>query len=119
MSMYKFRKATDEEIWAVNVKKRKVHGVPCTEEEFPAVLSGLAKLFDRPYYVSEDLKVIQYWIVAEDEKKKVYITIAYDKTGNYPKVKDKLCFAVYDNKNHNALIDELIELIYDAGPSNQ
>lgn len=117
-SMYKFRKLTNEEIWSVDTDKCKVHGMPCTAEEFPDILKGLTKLFDRPYYVSEDLKVIQYWIVAEDGKNKVYITISYDKTGNYPKVTDNLCFAVYSSEDQYSLVEELIALIYDARPSD-
>lgn len=116
MSNYKFRKLTNKEIWAVDAEKFKVHTMPCTKEEFPAFFGGLVSLFGKPYHVSKDGNLIQYWVAAEYGKNKVNITISYDKSGDYPEMTDVICFAVHADGDYFYMVEALVALIDDARP---
>lgn len=113
--MYTFRNSTRDEIYEQDETGCKMYGIDCTDEKFPVFYGKMRTVFGKPYYISDDYKDIQYWITADDGQNKIYLTICRD-TAVY--LRNKVCFVIYNASGDTSVLDELIEFIESAEPSD-
>lgn len=116
--MYKFRRATEEEISALEEKGVKIYSADCTDENFAIFLGRLITAFGEPHYTNDNYKDIHYWITAEDGQNKICLGICYVTSSVFVGVQNKICFAVYNGSDYMSVIDELITLVESSKPSN-
>lgn len=120
--MYKFRKATEEEISALEgngfSKICSVYGLDCTDEKFAFFFGKLITVFGEPYSTTDDYEdMYSYWITAEDGQNKIYLEVYHGASGasvgGQPVGADRKQEKLYEE-----VANELIAFIESAEPSD-
>ncbi|MDE6501387.1 MAG: hypothetical protein K2L10_04825 [Ruminococcus sp.] len=120
--MYKFRKATEEELSALEMngcsKLCSVYDLDCTDEKFALFFGKLITLFGEPDYTTDDYEnMYSYWITAEDGQSKIYLEVYHGASvasvGGKPMGTDR-----EQEKIYMKVAGELISFIESAEPSD-